>query len=303
MRVHLVDGTYELFRAHFAPRPDHAAADGQPVKATVGVMQSLIGLLGEKSEQTTHLAVAFDNPIESWRNRLFDGYKTSAGIDPPLWAQFDLVEEAVRALGIVVWSMKEWEADDALATGAARWAGAPGVEQVRLCTPDKDLLQCVRGDRVVQVDRMRQKVTGEAAMREVRGFAPASMPDFLALVGDDADGIPGLPGFGAKGAARLLGEFGHLEQIPDAPAGWPKGLRGADRLAATLRELRPQALLYRRLATLVTDVPLAEDLAALEWRGFDDARLEAMCARLASDTVLVRARTERKRRREAGLAA
>ncbi len=197
-RLHLVDGTYELYRAHFAPRPDHLDPSGADRKATVGLVASLLSLLSEADEAVTHLAVAFDNPIRSFRNDLFPDYKSDEGVPPELRAQFDPVEEAVRALGVTVWSMHEHEADDALASGARRFADEVG--QVRIMTPDKDLAQCLRGDRVVQVDRRQRKVTDEATFRAARGYGPASVPDFLALTGDTADGIPGLPGFGEKSA-------------------------------------------------------------------------------------------------------
>jgi 5'-3' exonuclease len=258
VRLHLVDGTYELFRAHYSKRPD------QPMKATRGMVDSLRALGRDPAEAVTHLGVAFDNPIRSFRNDLFAGYKTEAGVDPELLAQFDAAEEAVRALGVVVWSMKELEADDALATAAARFAGA--VEQVRLLTPDKDLSQCIVGRHVVQVDRMRKREIDEDALVAWRGVRPASIPDWLALVGDDADGVPGLPGFGEKGAAALLAAFSRLEQIPDDPRAWPKTIRGADRLAATLAAHREEAMLYRTLTRLRTDAPLPEALADLEWR-------------------------------------
>ncbi|SEM75807.1 5'-3' exonuclease [Stigmatella aurantiaca] len=286
MRLHLVDGTYELFRAHFSPRPGHGAPDGQDVKATVGLMSSLLALLHDKAEAVTHLAVAFDNPIRSFRNALFAGYKSEEGVPPELLAQFDLAEEAVRALGVTAWSMKDHEADDALATAAARWADQ--VEQVRLLTPDKDLGQCVRGQRVVQVDRRQEKELDAEGVRAKLGVPPASVPDLLALVGDDADGIPGLPGFGGKGAAALLTAYGHLEAIPAEAADWSVRPRGADRLAATLREHREEALLYRRLATLVTDAPLKESLGALAWKGVPRAPFEAMCDRLGLTTLKAR---------------
>jgi len=266
VKLHLVDGTYELFRAHFSKRPDRAH------KATVGLMESLLYLTADASESLTHVAVAFDNPIRSFRNRLFDGYKTEEGVEPELLAQFDGAEAATRALGMVVWSMDEFEADDALATGAARFADA--VEQVRILTPDKDLGQCLRGRKIVQVDRLRRREIDEEALWQNRGVRPASIPDWLALVGDDADGVPGLPGFGEKGAATLLAEFGRLEDIPDDFRKWPRALRGAERLAATLAARRGDAMLYRTLTRLRTDVPLQESLADLEWKGvapsFDD---------------------------------
>ncbi|MDY7226217.1 5'-3' exonuclease [Hyalangium rubrum] len=283
MRLHLVDGTYELFRAHFSPRPGHNAPDGQDVKATAGIMSSLLALLHDKDEAVSHLAVAFDNPIRSFRNDLFAGYKTEEGVPPELLAQFDLAEEAVRALGVTVWSMKNHEADDALSTAAARWASK--VQQVRLLTPDKDLGQCVRGKKVVQVDRRQEKEIDEDGVRAKFGVPPKSIPDLLALVGDDADGIPGLHGFGEKGASALLAAYGHLEAIPEDAAKWTVRPRGADKLAATLREHRKDALLYRKLATVVTDAPLKESLEDLEWAGVPRAPFEAMCDRLGLTTL------------------
>ena len=286
MRLHLVDGTYELYRAHFSPRPGHSAPGGQDVKATVGLVSSMLALLHEAEEAVTHIALAFDNPIRSFRNELFAGYKSEEGVAPELLAQFDLVEEAARALGLTVWSMKDFEADDALATAATRWAGQ--VEQVRLLTPDKDLGQCVRGRKVVQVDRKQQKELDEDAVRAKLGVAPASVPDLLALVGDVADGIPGLPGFGEKGASALLGAYGHLEAIPDDPASWTVRPRGADKLAATLRANREAALLYRKLATLVTNVPLSESLEDLAWAGVPRERFLALCDKLGLTTLKTR---------------
>jgi 5'-3' exonuclease len=286
MRLHLVDGTFELFRAHFGPAPDHADARGRPAKATVGVASSLLALLQDPAEAVTHVAVAFDNPIRSFRNDLFDGYKTEEGVPPELLAQFDAAEEAVRALGVVVWSMHEHEADDALATGAARWASE--VEQVRLLTPDKDLGQCLSGRRVVMVDRVRRREIDEAALLARRGIGPASVPDWLALVGDDADGIPGVAGFGEVTASTLLGVHGHLEAIPSDARAWPAGVRQAERLSRTLEVARPAALLYRRLATLVHDVPLRESLEDLAWRGVPRAPFEAWCEQLAAPHLLAR---------------
>jgi 5'-3' exonuclease len=277
-RLHMVDGTYELFRAHFSGRPPHRDAEGRDLKATVGLASSLLSLLQDPKEGLTHVAVAFDNPIRSFRNALFAGYKSDEGVPPELRAQFDAAEEAVRALGVVVWSMAEHEADDALATAAARFAGK--VEQVRLLSPDKDLGQCVRGQAVVQVDRRTERVLDEEAVRTLRGVAPRSIPDLLALTGDTADGIPGLPGFGEKSAAALLGRYGRLEEIPAEAARWDVKVRGAERLAATLAAHREDALLYRRLATLVEDVPLAEGLDALEWQGVPREDFLAWCERM-----------------------
>ena len=265
MRLHVVDGTLELFRAHFSKRPGHTSPGGQDLKATVGVVSSLLALLHQESEAVTHLAVAFDNPIRSFRNDLFDGYKTDDGVPPELLAQFDAVEHAVRCLGVTVWSMKEFETDDALAAAAARYADE--VDQVRLLTSDKDLLQCIRDRRVVMVDRQRERELDEEAVRATRGVAPSQIPDLLGLIGDDADGIPGLPGFGEKTTAALLSAFGRIEDIPLDPAKWPSGVRGAERLSGTLRERREDALLYRTLATLRTDAPIGKSLQELAFEG------------------------------------
>ncbi|KFA92227.1 5'-3' exonuclease [Archangium violaceum] len=286
MRLHLVDGTYELYRAHFSPRPGATAPDGRDVKATVGLVSSMLALLHDAHESVTHVALAFDNPIRSFRNELFAGYKSDEGVPPELHAQFDLAEEAMRALGLTVWSMKDFEADDALATASARWSGK--VEQVRLLTPDKDLGQCVRGGKVVQVDRKQQKELDEDAVRAKLGVAPASVPDLLALVGDDADGIPGLPGFGEKGASALLNAYGHLEAIPADASAWSVRPRGADKLAATLREHREDALLYRKLATLVTDAPISKSLEDLAWAGVPRARFLSLCDSLGLTTLKTR---------------
>jgi 5'-3' exonuclease len=277
VRVHLVDGTYELFRAHFAPhRQSHRAAGGWEAKATVGLAISLLALLHDEREAVSHVAVAFDNPIRSFRNDLFAGYKTDEGVPPELRAQFGAAEDAVRALGVTVWSMRDHEADDALATAAFRFRDA--VEQVRILTPDKDLGQCLVGQRVVMVDRMRRREIDEEALRARRGIPPRSVPDWIALVGDDADGIPGLPGFGARTASRLLAAHDHVERVPLRAAEWPRTIRGAGTLAATLEEGLDAVLLWRRLATLVTDVPLAESLEDLRWRGIPRRRFERWCA-------------------------
>jgi len=284
MRLHLVDGTFELFRAHFSKRPGHRSRDGLDAKATVGLAASLLRLVHEQGEAVTHVAVAFDNPIRSFRNDLWAGYKTEEGVPPELLAQFDAAEEATRALGITVWSMRAFEADDALATASARFRDS--VDQVRILTPDKDLGQCLRGRRVVQVDRIRNREVDEEALRALRGIGPESVPDFLALVGDDADGIPGVEGFGEKTASALLARHLHLEHIPGDPALWPKEIRGAPRLAGELARSREEALLYRRLATLVLDVPLAETLEELRWLGVPRARFEAWRDELGARRVL-----------------
>lgn len=265
MRLHLVDGTFELFRAQYSKRPDHHTPDGRPFKAVAGLLSSMIALLTDPAEAVTHLAIAFDNPIRSFRNDLYAGYKTDEGMDPELRSQFDAAEAAMVALGVAVWSMDRWEADDALATAATRWRDE--VEQVRILTPDKDLGQVLHGTRVVQVDRIRQTETDEAAFRARRGIAPASLPDFLGLVGDSADGFPGLKGWGETSTAKVLGRWGHIEAIPAVASDWDVDVRGAERLASSLRENLADALLYRTLATVVTDVPLPQDLDGLRWRG------------------------------------
>ena len=235
-RLHLIDGTYELYRAHYSRRPGHEVA-GRDLKATVGLAATLIGLLHDAAEAVTHVAIAFDNPIRSIRNDWYAGYKSDEGVPPELRAQFDLAEDAARALGIVVWSMDRYEADDALGTAAVRFAGA--AEQVRLLTPDKDLGQVIRGQQVVLVDRMRQRVIDEPELLKLRGLRPASVPDWLSLVGDAADGFPGLAGFGDKTAGALLRAFGHLEQIPlDARGAAVPQAGHADRGRAAGRELR-----------------------------------------------------------------
>ena len=278
MRLHVIDGTFELFRAHYSKRPGRFAPDGMDVKGTVGVVSSLIGLLDDPDERVTHIAVAFDNPIESFRNEDFDGYKSGEGMEPAIVAQFDLVEEAVTALGVTVWSMDRYEADDAMATAALRWRDQ--VAQVRIMTPDKDLGQCVTGNRVVQVDRMRRRVIDEDGVVAKNGVPPASIPDWLALVGDTADGIPGIPGFGAKTAAALLSRYGTVEAIPPHSVHWDVSVRGGMRLAATLNERRDDAALYKHLATLVTDVPLSESLDDLRWQGGHRQRFQELERRL-----------------------
>ena len=289
MRVHLIDGTYELFRAHYSQRPEHRGAEGDDVKATVGLTFSLLTLLDDPDEAVTHVAVAFDNPIRSFRNDLFAGYKTEEGVPPELLAQFDLAEQAVAAAGVVVWSMDQWEADDALATGAAMAGRDSAVEQVRILTPDKDLGQCVRGQRVVQIDRVRRRFIDEEAVVHQRA-APGSIPDYLALVGDSADGIPGIAGFGAKTVQTLLAQYPHIEDIPRDPVVWPSAIRGAPRLAARLAAEREQALLYRRLATLVEDVPLKESVSDLAWNGARPELFADVCERLDSETLRARPR-------------
>ncbi len=288
MKIHLVDGTYELFR-HFYGAPPFQSPDGQEVGATRGLLRSMLALLNK--EGATHVAVAFDTVIESFRNELFDGYKTGDGIDEDLRRQFPLAEQACEALGLVVWPMRDHEADDALATGAARWGGLPEVEEVLLCSPDKDLMQCVIDDRIVVQDRRRKKRFGKDQVLDKFGVPPASIPDFLALVGDAADGIPGIPKWGEKSAAAVLRAYGHLENIPADPEQWKAQVRGKKNLSAQLEGMRPQAALYKKLATLITDVPLKESLDDLKWRGAKRKLLEPMCTKLRDEALLKRVET------------
>ncbi len=286
MKIHLVDGTYELFRMFFGA-PERKAPDGQEVGAVRALVGSLLSLV--RDDGATHIAVAFDTVIESFRNELFDGYKTGAGIDPDLYSQFPLAEEAVRALGMVCWSMVEFEADDALATGAALYKREPGVEQVLICSPDKDLGQCVEGQRVVLSDRRKKLLLDEEAVRTKMGVPPRLIPDLLALVGDTADGIPGVPRWGSKSAATVLSHYGSLEAIPADEGQWDLKVRGAAALAASLRERREDAALYKTLATLREDVPLAERSAEdLAWQGAHRGRLGAFLTRIGDEEAATR---------------
>ena len=263
MEIHLVDGTYELFR-HFHAMPSARLADGREIAAVRGVITSLLSMV---TGGATHVAVATDHVIESFRNRLWHGYKTGAGIDPDLLSQFPLLEEAVAALGMPIWPMVEFEADDALAAAAERAARDPSVERVIICTPDKDLAQCVRGTRVVQLNRRTRAIRDEAGVVARFGVLPESIPDYLALVGDSADGYPGLPGWGEKSAAAVLARFKHLEQIPQDWRTWGVNASSPGRLAQTLHEQRDRALLFRTLATLRTDVELFDSVEELRWNG------------------------------------
>lgn len=285
MRIHLVDGTFELYRAHFSPRPGHQGPRGEDLKATVGLAASLLQLIHDAAEAVTHIAVAFDNPIRSFRNDLFPPYKSDEGVPPELRAQFDLAELATRAVGVRVWSMNEFEADDAIGSAAQRYREA---DEARILSPDKDFGQCLDGERVVLVDRIRRKETREAGYVAAKGFKPKSLPDFLALIGDAADGIPGVPGFGEKTASALLGAFEHLEAIPADPAKWPKGVRGAARLSATLNERRDDAVLYRTLATLRLDAPIDEHVSGIAFHGVPRKDLETLAETLAAPRLLER---------------
>jgi len=263
MQVHLVDGTYELFR-HFFAMPSHRDADGREVAAVRGVIASILGMI---TGGATHVGVATDHVIESFRNGLWRSYKTSAGVDPKLLAQFALLEEALHALGIVVWPMVEFEADDALAAAAEIAARDHRVERVIICTPDKDLAQSVRGSRIVQLNRRTRAIMDEAGVIAKFGVPPASIPDYLALVGDSADGYPGLRGWGAKSAAAVLARYGHIEAIPEDWRTWGVNAANAGALSRVLAEERERALLFRTLATLRSDLPLFQSVDELEWKG------------------------------------
>ena len=280
MRLHLVDATYELFRAHYAPRPDVRGRDGVILSGVSGLCDQLLYLLRE--EGATHVGAATDRVIESFRNEMFPAYKSSAGMPPELLAQFPIAEAAIEALGIVLWPMVEWEADDAIGAAALRFAAEPEVERILICTPDKDMAQLVQGDRVVLWDRRRNLTYDDAGVRAKWGVAPASIPDWLALVGDSSDGYPGLPGWGAKSAAAVLAVYGSLEGIPQRASHWEvPSLRGAPVLAATLRDHWDEAILYRSLARLrsVDDGGHIEQASAaeLEWHGAPRARWEGFC--------------------------
>ena len=275
--VHLIDGTYELFR-HFYAVPSVTTRDGAEVGAVRGVLNSLRGMLDGGA---THVGVATDHVIESFRNDLWPGYKRGDGIDPTLWSQFPLLEEVLTAYGLTVWPMVEFEADDALAAAAAKASRDPRVDTVRICSPDKDLAQCVRGTRVVQVDRVRRVTRDEAGVVAKFGVPPGSIPDYLALVGDASDGYPGLQGWGAKSAATVLARFGDIDAIPDDHRDWGLDVARAGALAATLRRDRDKARLFRTLAELRTDVPVFDTVDDLAWTGATPA-FAALRARLES---------------------
>jgi len=291
VQVHLLDATYELFRSHFG-RPPRSGLDGEPVGATLGVVESVLSLLRE--EGVTHLGCATDHVIHSWRNDRYAGYKTDEGMPPELMGQFQLVEDALRALGLVVWPMVEFEADDGLGAAAVRFADHPGVERVVILSPDKDMAQCVREDgRVVTFNRREGKFFDADGVGQKFGVRPASIPDYLALVGDSADGFPGLPGWGARSTATVLQRYPHLEDIPDSVNAWDLKVRGAASLARTLAEHRDDALLFRELATLRTDAPIPQsDPDELRWRGVDRPAFEAMAARLRAPRLLERLPTQ-----------
>lgn len=283
MRLYLVDGTYELFRAYFGA-PGRTNSRGEEVGATRTYLRGLARLI--QDAPATHIACAFDTVIESFRNALFPGYKTGDGIPDDLWSQFPLVEEVTQALGVTAWSMMDFEADDALATAAAKFADDPRVEQIVICTPDKDLMQCVSDPTVVCWDRLRERVYDEGEVKAKWGVPPLSIPDWLALVGDSADGIPGIPRWGAKSAAAVLAHYRRIEAIPKDASYWEVAVRGAARLSSQLEAQRDDAMLYRTLATLRKDVPLPESLDDLACRGPNPGALRNLGERL-NDTELV----------------
>ena len=283
MKLYLVDGTYELFRSHFGA-PPASTPDGQPIGAVRGLIQSLLLLL--RDESATHVACAFDHVIESFRNDLFEGYKIGEGVPEELLSQFELAEQAASALGMTIWPMTEFEADDALATAASLYGRDGGLEQVVICTPDKDLAQAVDGTRVVSFDRRRDVVLDEAGVWSKFGVGPVSIPDYLALVGDSADGIPGIPAWGAKASSAVLARYSHIENIPTDPSSWDGvSVRGAPRLAANLSRRLDDATLYKQLATLRRDVPLNEELGDLLWSGVPREEFLGLCARLGLERL------------------
>jgi len=284
MKIHLVDGTYELFRAHFGA-PPKKAPNGMEVGATLGLLRSMILLLSDP--EVTHVAVAFDHVIESFRNKMYAGYKTASGVDPNLLAQFELAEKAVASLGLVVWPMTKFEADDAIATAVAKFKKSKSVEQVVICSVDKDLTQMVDGDRVICWDRRREILLNEKGVIEKFGVPPESIPDFLALVGDSADGYPGIQGWGEKSTATVLAKYKHIESIPDDPNKLGLSLGRATTLLENLQKNYKDALLFRELSTLRTDVPLKESLADLIWQGATP-RLKKVCKELGSESILER---------------
>jgi 5'-3' exonuclease len=285
MNLHVIDGTYELYRSYYgAPKASNTA--GREIGAARGLLRSLLALLREPD--VTHMAIAFDHVIESFRNDLFEGYKTGEGIEPELWQQFELAEHVARAAGLVVWPMVEFEADDALATAAARWGADRKVARVFICSADKDLAQCVSGERIVLFDRMREKIIDEDGVHEKWGVGPNSIPDLLALMGDSADGIPGIARWGQKSSSTLLAEYESIEEIPEDPEEWSVKVRGAKSLADNLNAERAAALLYKDLATLRTDVPLKESLEDLEWRGAIREDLEPLAEEISATNTLER---------------
>jgi len=284
MKLHLVDATFELFRAFYSPgRGMEFAPDGRPVNAVHGLVDSMLSLLREPD--VTHIAAATDHVIESWRNDVFPGYKSSVGLPPELLSQFDDAERALRALGIVTWAMVEDEADDAIATAVARFSGDERLEQIVICSVDKDLAQCVDDNRIVLRDRIRRVTYDEAGVVAKFGVAPESIPDYLALVGDSSDGYPGLAGWGARSSAAILERFRNLDAIPESPLDWDVPMRSASQLAAVLRDHKTEALLYRRLARLNTDAAITGTLDDLAWGGVPRSEFLALCAELGFERI------------------
>lgn len=281
MKIHLVDGTYELFRAHFGAPPKKAPG-GREVGATLGLVRSMMLLLSDP--EVTHVAVAFDHVIESFRNKMYAGYKSSAGVDPVILNQFELAEKMVSALGLVIWPMVKFEADDAIATAVAKFKKVKSVEQVVICSVDKDLMQMVDGTRVICWDRRREIILDEMGVVEKFGVSPESIPDYLALVGDSADGYPGIQGWGAKSTAAVLAKFKHIEAIPKYPKQIPLGLGRATTLVENLRANYEDALLFRELSTLRRDVPLKETLDDLKWQGAHP-RFRKLCRELGDERI------------------
>ncbi|MCP3856623.1 MAG: flap endonuclease [Actinomycetia bacterium] len=290
MIVHLVDGTYELFRHHFGV-PSHLNREGREVAATRGVVGSVLGML---EDGATHVGVATDHVIESFRNDLYEGYKTGEGLEPVLAGQFQLLEDCLEALGVKVFAMIEYEADDALGAAAHVAAADPRVDEVLICTPDKDLAQCVVDGRITQYDRRKRVRIDRAAVIEKFGVPPESIPDYLGLVGDTADGFPGLPGWGAKSAATVLAQYGHIENIPAAPGQWEVTVRGSAKLAATLQAQLEDALLFRRIATIALDAPTIGNVDELEWKGPAD-RLDEFMAWIDAPGLARRAHARAER--------
>lgn len=282
MNLYLIDGTYELFRAHFGA-PARTAPDGRPIGAVAGLIQSLLMLLRE--ERPDFIACAFDHVVESFRNDLFDGYKTGDGVPEDLFGQFELAESAARALGIAVWPMIEFEADDAIASATAKWKDDARLEKTVICSVDKDLMNLVEGSRVVVWDRRRKLTYTETEVVERFGVQPSSIPDYLALVGDSADGIPGVPRWGAKSTATVLSEYGRMEDIPDSYDDWTVTVRGGGTLARNLADRREAAALYKILATLRTDAPISESLDCLRWEGAPQNEYLALCEELGLERL------------------
>ena len=285
MKLHLIDGTYELYRSYYGA-PKTRGPKGNEVGAVRGLLRSMIALL--RGDDVTHVAIAFDQVIESFRNQMFDGYKTGEGIEPELWAQFPLAERAAAGLGLVVWPMVEFEADDALATAVARFKKLESVERIYICSPDKDLAQCVEGERVVLFDRMRDRIIDEKGVWEKWGVGPSSIPDLLGLMGDRADGIPGIPRWGQKSCASVLSVYGSIEKIPENVEDWNLTVRGAKSLSENLNARREEAALYKELAILRRDVPLSEKLSDLEWKGARRDELSAFLSEIGAERELER---------------